>query len=193
VLALQVIELLENFHSPSLKQKVPKCSFWRKRKRNSVLIFCQITITSQIQKKPYCLIWKRKSLPFLQVGWYQRIYTLASTQLWEHLLANQSPDVWMGYWQDTHQSWTDVPWPIANLWPGKETQKRQFITTVTWTHWQTLYQCPQLTIPSIFEVNCPPHCCFNFDSILLSCSSLALRSKRSRRASFFLEKDKKRI
>lgn len=44
----------------------------------------------------------------------------------------------------------------------------------------------QLTIPSIFEVNCPPHCCLSFVRILFSWSSLALRSKSSRRASFFL-------
>lgn len=43
-----------------------------------------------------------------------------------------------------------------------------------------------LTIPSIFEVNWPPHCCFNFVKILLSCSSLALLSNKRRLASFFL-------
>lgn len=42
-------------------------------------------------------------------------------------------------------------------------------------------------MPSIFEVNWPPHCCFSLVRILLSWSSLALLSKRSRRASFFLQ------
>ena len=119
MLALHVIELLENFHPPSLKQKVRKCSFWRKWKANSLFNFLSDYSFIKNTEKTYFLICKRKSLPFLQVGWYQRTYKLASTQLWEHLLANQCPDVWLGYWQDTRQSWTDVPLPIANLWPKK--------------------------------------------------------------------------